>query len=82
MVLYAIGSTVGSAVLGVLFKSLTIGHTPLPSLAAFRWGFALSGVAGAIAPAPCAALAAQARGRARRAETAARGPTALPGATR
>lgn len=82
VVLYAIGNTVGSAVLGVLFKSHAIGHTPLPSLAAFRWGFALSGLAGAVALALCAPLAAQARRRARRAEPAARGGIAQPGPTR
>jgi predicted MFS family arabinose efflux permease len=82
VMLYAIGNTVGSAVLGVLFKSLTIGHTPLPSLAAFRWGFALSGLAGAVALALCAPLAARARQQASRAEPATSGRISQPGATR
>lgn len=53
VILYALGNTVGSAVLGVLFTSLTWDHTPLPSLAAFRWGFALSGLAAALALGLC-----------------------------
>jgi predicted MFS family arabinose efflux permease len=57
IVLYAVGNTAGSAVVGVLFKSLTIGHTPLPSVAAFRWGFAISGVAALLALGLSAALA-------------------------
>jgi predicted MFS family arabinose efflux permease len=57
IVLYAVGNTAGSAVVGVLFKSLTIGHTPLPSLAAFRWGFAISGAAALLALGLCAPLA-------------------------
>jgi predicted MFS family arabinose efflux permease len=57
IVLYAVGNTAGSAVVGVLFKSLTIGHTPLPSLAAFRWGFAISGAAAVLALGCSAALA-------------------------
>jgi predicted MFS family arabinose efflux permease len=57
IVLYAVGNTAGSAVVGVLFKSLTIGHTPLPSVAAFRWGFAISGAAAVLALGFCAALA-------------------------
>lgn len=61
IVLYAVGNTAGSAVLGVLFKSLTIGHTPLPSLAAFRWGFAISGAAALLALGLCAPLARRAR---------------------
>jgi predicted MFS family arabinose efflux permease len=64
IVLYAVGNTVGSAVVGVLFKSLTIGHTVLPSLAAFRWGFALSGLAAVLAAALCLPLARQRRARA------------------
>lgn len=82
VVLYAVGNTVGSAVLGVLFKSHTIEHTPLPSLAAFRWGFALSGLAGAIALALCLPLAARARLQARRTEPPAPGRIAHPGASR
>jgi len=61
IVLYAIGNTAGSAVVGVLFKSLTIGHTPLPSLAAFRWGFAISGLAALLALGLCAPLARRSR---------------------
>jgi predicted MFS family arabinose efflux permease len=57
IVLYAVGNAAGSAVLGVLFKSLTIGHSPLPSLAAFRWGFAISGAAALLALSLCGALA-------------------------
>jgi MFS family permease len=57
IVLYAVGNAAGSAVLGVLFKSLTIGHSPLPSLAAFRWGFAISGAAALLALGLCGALA-------------------------
>lgn len=60
IVLYAIGNSAGSAVVGVLFKSLTIGHVggraPLPSLAAFRWGFAISGAAALLALALTATL--------------------------
>jgi predicted MFS family arabinose efflux permease len=65
IVLYAVGNTAGSAVVGVLFKSLTIGHTPLPSLAAYRWGFALSGLAAGAALALCAPLAARRPARSR-----------------
>jgi predicted MFS family arabinose efflux permease len=57
IVLYAVGNAAGSAVLGVLFKNLTIGHSPLPSLAAFRWGFAISGGAALLALGLCGALA-------------------------
>lgn len=61
IVLYAVGNTVGSAVVGVLFRSLTIGHTVLPSLAAFRWAFALSGLAAALAATLCLPLPGSAR---------------------
>lgn len=57
VVLYAVGNTVGSAVVGVLFSSNTIGHTTLPTLAAFRWGFALSGLAALVALGLCIPLA-------------------------
>lgn len=63
IVLYAVGNTVGSAVVGVLFRSLTIGHTVLPSLAAFRWAFALSGLAAALAATLCLPLARQRQAR-------------------
>jgi hypothetical protein len=46
-----------------LGQSLTIGHTVLPSLAAFRWGFALSGLAAARAAARCLPRARQRRAR-------------------
>ena len=65
IVLYALGNTVGSAVVAVLFKSLTIGHTVLPSLAAFRWAFALSGLAAVVAVALSAQLARRREGAAR-----------------
>jgi predicted MFS family arabinose efflux permease len=65
IVLYALGNTVGSAVVAVLFKSLTIGHTVLPSLAAFRWAFALSGLAAFVAVVLCGQLARQREGAAR-----------------
>ena len=51
------------------------------ALAAFRWGFVLSGLAGAIALALCAPLAARRREERTRLASAPAG-TAQPGATR
>lgn len=56
IVLYALGNTVGSAVVGVFFTSLTIPHTPLPSLDAFHWGFAFGGAAAVVALLLCIPL--------------------------
>jgi predicted MFS family arabinose efflux permease len=57
IVMYAIGNTVGSAVVQTLFSNLTRAGTELPSLAAYRWAFALSGLAALAALALCAPLA-------------------------
>jgi predicted MFS family arabinose efflux permease len=70
IVLYAVGNTVGSAVLGVLLTGITLGHTPLPALAAYHWGFLISGVAAALALVLCRPLAAAAPRGARAASPA------------
>jgi hypothetical protein len=58
---FVLGNTAGSAVLGVLLSSLTIGHTSLPSVAAYHWSFTLSGLAGVAALGLCVRLARTAR---------------------
>jgi predicted MFS family arabinose efflux permease len=56
IVLYALGNTVGSAVVQTLFSDVT-NAAGLPSLAAYRWAFALSGLAALGALALCVPLA-------------------------
>jgi MFS family permease len=61
VVMYAIGNSVGSAVVGVLFASLT-GRTGAPALSSYLVGFAICGALSALALVLCRPLARQRAG--------------------
>nr|WP_275941553.1 MFS transporter [Planosporangium mesophilum] len=62
VVLYAVGNSIGSAIVASLFGAYKVGRAPVPALSAYQLSFLVSGLAALVALALCAPLARRLRG--------------------